>query len=327
MTKAIRTKAIGFALLLLVIASLAGCGGQQGPASSENGKANPASNGDATEYRVVTDAFGEVKVPVKPKRVAALYLEDYMVALGVKPIVQWQHPTWGKQDYLGLDDVPAFDVTGSVEALLKAEPDLIIVDGGVDAKRYEQYSKIAPTYRMPDEINQNPANVLEKMGELLGIPDKAGPILRQYNQKAADAKAKLAKAVGEQKVAIVRLNIGDKSLAVFNAEKGFVGPTVYKDLGLKAPRLVADIKDNHALLSLEVIPQLDADHIFIFPSNGNWTSADNQEAIKVLDSPLWQSIPAVKNGNVHKLDRTYWQTWAITANSKKIDDVLKALIK
>jgi iron complex transport system substrate-binding protein len=268
-----------------------------------------------------------VKVPVKPKRVAALYLEDYMVALGVKPVVQWQHPMWGKQDYLGLNDIPAFDITGSVEALLKAEPDLIIVDGGVDAKRYEQYSKIAPTYRMPDEINQNTAKVLEKMGELLGIPDKAGQILQQYNQKAADAKAKLAKTVGEQKVAVVRLNIGDKSLAVFNAEKGFVGPTVYKDLGLKAPRLVADIKDNHALLSLEVIPQLDADHIFIFPSNGNWTSADNQEAIKVLDSPLWQSIPAVKNGNVHKLDRTYWQTWAIMANSKKIDDVLQALIK
>ncbi|MDF2713924.1 MAG: periplasmic binding protein [Paenibacillus sp.] len=324
---AIRKKAIGLSLLLLVVASLAGCGGRPSPASSENVKANPASDGAATEYRVVTDAFGEVKVPVKPKRVAALYLEDYMVALGVKPVVQWQHPMWGKQDYLGLNDIPAFDITGSVEALLKAEPDLIIVDGGVDAKRYEQYSKIAPTYRMPDEINQNTAKVLEKMGELLGIPDKAGQILQQYNQKAADAKAKLAKTVGEQKVAVVRLNIGDKSLAVFNAEKGFVGPTVYKDLGLKAPRLVADIKDNHALLSLEVIPQLDADHIFIFPSNGNWTSADNQEAIKVLDSPLWQSIPAVKNGNVHKLDRTYWQTWAIMANSKKIDDVLQALIK
>lgn len=45
-------------------------------------------------------------------------------------------------------DVPLFDITGSIEALLEANPGLIIVDGGVDAAKYEMYSKIAPTYRL-----------------------------------------------------------------------------------------------------------------------------------------------------------------------------------
>lgn len=41
----------------------------------------------------------------------------------------------GKQDYLGLN-VPNYDITGSLEVLLDANPDLIIVDGVVDAAKY-----------------------------------------------------------------------------------------------------------------------------------------------------------------------------------------------
>lgn len=78
----------------------------------------------------------------------------------------------GKQDYLGLD-VPLFDITGSIEALLETNPDLIIVDGGVDAAKYEMYSKIAPTYRLKEDILDDPANVLTAIADLLGIPEKA----------------------------------------------------------------------------------------------------------------------------------------------------------
>lgn len=45
-------------------------------------------------------------------------MEDYLKALGVTPVVQWYHPSWGKQDYLNLD-VPEYDITGSIEALLE----------------------------------------------------------------------------------------------------------------------------------------------------------------------------------------------------------------
>ncbi|MDR7317391.1 ABC-type Fe3+-hydroxamate transport system substrate-binding protein [Brevibacillus nitrificans] len=58
------------------------------------------------------------------------------------------------QDYLNLD-VPLFDITGRMEVLLQANPDLIIVDGGADAEKYEQYSKVAPTYKLPDELRND----------------------------------------------------------------------------------------------------------------------------------------------------------------------------
>jgi len=83
----------------------------------------------------------------------------------------------------------------------------------------------------------------------------------------------------------------------------------------------------HEVLSEEAIPELDADHIILFPSNGTWDSKENQEAIKWLDSTLWKTVPAVKNGHVYIADRTYWQSGAITANLLKYDDLEKWFVK
>lgn len=47
-----------------------------------------ANNADKTHE--VTDTLGnKVTVPAKPKRIIASYLEDYLVALGEKPVAQW----------------------------------------------------------------------------------------------------------------------------------------------------------------------------------------------------------------------------------------------
>lgn len=95
--------------------------------------------------------------------------------------------SWGKQDYLNLD-VPEFDITGSVEALLEKDPDLIIVDGGADAARYELYSKIAPTYRLPESVLQDSRQMLTAIADALGIPEKAESVLAAYDQKVAEGK-------------------------------------------------------------------------------------------------------------------------------------------
>lgn len=123
---------------------------QQTEVSAEDKQDTEQENSEA-QTRVVQDEFGDVEIPANPKRVAAIYLEDYLTVLNVEPIVQWYHPWWGKQDYLNLD-VPLFDMTGSIESLLEAKPDIIIVDGSVDAAKYEIYSKVAPTYRLKEEI-------------------------------------------------------------------------------------------------------------------------------------------------------------------------------
>ncbi|RKN84391.1 ABC transporter substrate-binding protein [Paenibacillus ginsengarvi] len=323
---------IGAIVALAVVLNLAGCSSQEGQAdkaqTNASGKGNTAANGkesEAAKTRKVKDEFGEVDIPANPKRIAGVYVEDYLVALGVTPIVQWYHPNWGKQDYLGLN-VPNFDITGSLEALIQANPELIIVDGSVDKAKYEQYSKIAPTYRLPEAILQNPEEILKTIADVVNLKNKGDEVIALYAKKVADVKEKLTRSVVGQTVAVLRLNIADKTLALFGIENRYTG-NIYKEMGLTPHPFARDMKEFQAILSEEKIPELNAEHIIIFPSSGTWTSKENQEALKVLETPLWKSLPAVKKGNVYVADRTYWQSGAITANMMKMDDLLKWFVK
>lgn len=294
------------------------------PAAQKQEAGKEADKKDG-ETRVVKGEFGEVTIPAHPKRVVGVYVEDYLKVLGVTPVVQWYHPTWGKQDYLGLD-VPLYDTTGSIEALLAQDPDLIIVDGGVDKAKYEQYSKIAPTYRIPEQVLQNSEEMLKTIADVLNIPEKASKALADYEAKIADAKAKLEKSVGKQTVAVIRVNTGDKTIALFGQKNRYAGE-IYRTFGLEPHPLTAKMEEFQQILSEEAFPSLNADHIIVFPSNGDWGSKENQEAFKLLDSPLWKSVPAFANGHVYKVERTHWQSGAITANSMKLDDLLKYMVK
>ncbi|MEK5039706.1 ABC transporter substrate-binding protein [Sporosarcina sp. FSL K6-3457] len=317
--------------MIIVVGGLVGCNTESGKNTGKDSKQseekliNESDNVESGETRIVTDEFGEVEIPINPKRVAAIYLEDYLKALDVDPIVQWYHPWWGKQDYLNLD-APEFDLTGSMEALIDKNPDLIIVDGGADAEKYEQYSKVAPTYRLPEEILVNPIEITKTIADLLGVSEKADEVVKDYENKINDAKEKLNDSIGNETVAVVRLNIGENVLSLLGINNRFIG-TIYHEIGLTPHPLARDMKEFQEVLSEEILPELDADHIIIFPSDGNWESEDNKEAIDSLESSIWQLVPAVQKGNVHIVDRTYWQSGAITANMMKIDDLLKMFVK
>ncbi|MED4889577.1 ABC transporter substrate-binding protein [Lysinibacillus sp. FSL R7-0073] len=308
-----------FVLFLVLMFVLSACGSNEAQTNSES--ENPTKE----DTRVVEDGFGEVTIPTNPQRVAAIYMEDYLTALDVKPVVQWYHPSWGKQDYLGLD-VPEFDVTGSMETLLQAKPDLIIVDGAADKAKYEEYSKIAPTYRLKEEILQDPREIVKTIADVLNIPEKANEIVDKYEERVTNLKAKLDESVGDETVAVVRLNVADKTLALFGMKNRYTG-YIYTEAGLTPHPLARDMTEFQEVLSEEAIPELDADHIILFPSNGTWETEENQEAIKWLDSTLWKAVPAVKNGQVYIADRTYWQSGAITANLLKYDDLEKWFVK
>ncbi|GED64446.1 ABC transporter substrate-binding protein [Lysinibacillus fusiformis] len=308
-----------FVLFLVLMFVLSACGSNEAQTNSES--ENPTKE----DTRVVEDGFGEVTIPTNPQRVAAIYMEDYLTALDVKPVVQWYHPSWGKQDYLGLD-VPEFDVTGSMETLLQAKPDLIIVDGAADKAKYEEYSKIAPTYRLKEEILQDPREIVKTIADVLNIPEKANEIVDKYEERVTNLKTKLDESVGDETVAVVRLNVADNTLALFGMKNRYTG-YIYTEAGLTPHPLARDMTEFQEVLSEEAIPELDADHIILFPSNGTWETEENQEAIKWLDSTLWKAVPAVKNGQVYIADRTYWQSGAITANLRKYDDLEKWFVK
>jgi iron complex transport system substrate-binding protein len=103
------------------------------------------------------------------------------------------------------------------------------------------------------------------------------------------------------------------------------GAVLYQDLGLAVPELVRTVSDGEGgiwkSVSMEALAKLDADHIFLINSD----KASGSEALR---DPIWQSLPAVKNGNVHEYGpETSWLYTGTIANSQMIDDVLESIIK
>lgn len=279
---------------------------------------------EQTGERTVTDELGnEVVIPATPQKIVAPYLEDSLLKLGVKPVFQWSN---GNQahEYLQeeLKDIPKVDFSGglpSPEVLMAYEPDLIILHTASYAGDgiYENYSKVAPTF-----VFSNASGDVEKslttLGELLNKSAEAEQAIEAYNAKVEEAKGKLKDTVGDKKVAIIRF--AAKGISMMGGNY-FCGYVLYEDLGISRPKLVET--ENSANVSMEILPEIHADYIFIINAYGQGT-----EAIKEMkESSVWNSMPAVKAGQVYEVNAEHWLGGGLIAYEKIIDDTLELLAK
>ncbi|MWV46115.1 ABC transporter substrate-binding protein [Paenibacillus sp. HJL G12] len=310
---------------------LAGCGAkiEGGNAASEqqnstgeakaSAEAAKGSSNEAIEERIVTDDLGhEVKLSATPKRVIAPYLEESLLKLGVIPVARYSNAKDGHVDWLSeLDDVPILDFAAgmpSPEVVMSYEPDIIILHTETFAANgaYESYAKIAPTYVFKN-ASGNMEKSLTTIADLLGKSAEADTALQAYREKIKDAKEKLSKTTENKKVAIIRFAPKGVNLMGGNYLAGYL---LHQELGLGKTTLVGDA--NSANLSLEVLPQLDADYIFAINQGGDRS---------MMDSPIWKSMPAVKQGHVYEVDNGYWLGSGLIAYEKIIDDVVRFLTK
>ncbi|WP_040949465.1 ABC transporter substrate-binding protein [Gorillibacterium massiliense] len=279
----------------------------------------------ATEKKM-TDGMGhEVVVPANPKNIIASYLEDYLVALGVKPAAQWSVAN-GIQDYLQdtLKGIPTIAYDLPYEAVASFSPDLLIIgsNSSVDGGKYDEYAKIAPTFVLGDEVNNDWRKALLKIGEVLNKSGEAQKVLDDYEQKVADAKTKLQAAAPDQSVAAIWLV--QKQFYVVS-DKMSSGAVLYNDLGMKVPNVVKEIsasgKGNWNAISLEKLADLDADNIIL-------VNSDKATGSEALNDPLWKSVPAVKNGKVFEYPASSsWLYYGPIASSQMVDNVLESIAK
>lgn len=307
--------------IVLLSIGLTACGSNQ----SGNGSSSQSSKGQQSQTRQMTDAMGhKVNVPVQPKRVLASYMEDYLVALGVKPVAQWSVSN-GIQEYLqdDLKGVPTISYDLPFEEVQKFKPDLIIMNSAsmVEGGKYEQYSQIAPTYVASKEQNNDWRKELRAVGKVLNKEAKAGQVLADYEKTAKKAKEKLAENGRTPSAAAIWL-VNNKFFIV--SQNVSSGTVLYNDLGLKVPDVVKEISakaaSNWNAISLEKLTELDADYIFLINSDKNSATE--------LDSALWKNIPAVKKHHVAEFSaNSSWLYTGTIANQEIIRDVLKTIDK
>jgi iron complex transport system substrate-binding protein len=261
-------------------------------------------------------------------RLVTLAYDDESLALGVVPVAAgWSFGgTWSPHVEDQLADTmslgPGYDP--NLEAIVAAEPDLILADQYAKREIGDQLRAIGETAFIRFTILGGIDGVREHLlpvGDALGMPVAAQARMAEHVRINEEAAADLAGTEGT--VAFVRVR--EKEFRLVTIDYGYIGPVLYRDLRLTPPPYVVEVNPQDAEnrygwvpMSLEVIPQIDADHVFFL--------SDHDETLQEMEtSPLWKGSRAFEAGQTYQVDNVVWQTTAVLANESKIEDVLTAL--
>jgi len=292
----------------------------ESPATSTNTTDSIESPSSAT--RILKSEKGDIEIPVEPKRVVGLSVvyPEFLYALGVTPIaVQNYHEEF--QSYLKepLKDTINMGIakTPNFEVILDSEPDLIVAPVWWADKDYDQLSAIAPTVLLPQRDDWR--DELRDIGEVLGKQDVAEKIIADLKMKETKAKERLEEIVKDETVLYIRIMPNQIVMSGPNDDRGNF---IHNRLGLK-PIANLPQEDSKLSISLEVLPEFNADHIIVqFNDELNLEIKDRFD--QILNSSLWKNLKAVKTNHVYMVgDREWFNVgMAPLAESNAIDEVV-----
>lgn len=306
-------------LLAACSLTLLGACGTNNDSTDSSGSATTSSE-IATTF---TDAMGnEVTVPENPQRVIGSYLEDYLVALGVTPVAQWTVGNDSDQAYLQdkLADVPRINYDLPYEDVLSFEPDLLLMDSSsmVEGDKYEQYSKIAPTYVVTNGEDVTWRERLTDIAKVLHKEEQAAQVEADYDDLVAATKEAYADQIKGKSIAV--LWVVNNSVFMVSETKSS-GQLLYHELGYEVPTLVSEISESAtadwSAVSLEKLAELDADYLILVNSD---------KGADFFSEQVWQNLDAVKNNHLWEFGpESSWLYNGPIAYTKMIEDIQSKL--
>lgn len=295
-------------------------------ACSTNNDSTDSSGSATTSSEIATtftDAMGnEVTVPENPQRVIGSYLEDYLVALEVTPVAQWTVGNDSDQAYLQdkLAEVPRINYDLPFEDVLSFEPDLLLMDSNsmVEGDKYDQYSKIAPTYVVTNGEDVTWRERLTDIAKVLHKEEQAAQVEADYDELVAATKETYADQIQGKSIAV--LWVVNNSVFMVSETKSS-GQLLYHELGFEVPALVSEISESAtadwSAISLEKLAELDADYLILVNSD---------KGADFFSEQVWQNLDAVKNNHLWEFGpESSWLYNGPIAYTKMIEDIQSKL--
>ncbi|THF74841.1 ABC transporter substrate-binding protein [Cohnella fermenti] len=305
---------------------------EQASAPNADPATTPADSGSEQAEATIKHDYGETTIPANPKRIVSIGMEDMLLSLDVPLVQAFSTDGYYLDAQIKEKGIPinsSFDI--NLEAIAAAAPDLIIMNTYMtDQAGYEQISKIAPTIAF---IRDNWQSVIVDIGRALGKEDAAQSVLQSYRDQVEQAKASIVQAVGEGKtVAFIRPSTKDVEL---DFPEWTWTAALYNDLGLSPDPKVLEFQQSSAddwggtMLSLEKLPELTADYLFMDYGSSMASESDFQQEVakssEVEKMNVWKAIPAVAQGHAFKVSARHWALNGPIADGMKIDDVVQTL--
>lgn len=267
---------------------------------------------------------GEMTFEEVPEDIVVLDVQflDHLLALDKQPVgTVYASTDQALPDYL--EDLPGDpELLGTyeepnVELILSLTPDLIIATDAHEGIQ-DQLESIAPTLvfdRMEDW-----KTIQLKMGDILGKRDQAESTIAEYSEKVDALREELSETMSEETVALIRPR--DDMIRLHTTDHR-TSEILYNDLGLKAPELAEDQSDTSSMISIEILPELEADHFFLLQD------ATNEELTKeFMETSIWQGLKPVQEGHVYEKDTALWVGYySPLALNIVVDQVAEELIE
>lgn len=311
-------KMLSFALTTLFL--LGACAATNSDSNETDTTTNSSSTVTETTF---TDALGhEVTVPENAKRIIGTYLEDYLVALDEIPVAQWSVGNDSDQAYLQdkLADVPKISFDLPYEDVLSFEPDLLLIDSNsmVEGDKYEQYSKIAPTYVVTNGEDVTWRERLNDIAKVLHKEDKAKEVEAEYDALVQNTIDEYGDKITGKSIAVLWVT---NNSAFMVSENRSSGQLLYEQLGFAVPSLVSEISEaataDWSAVSLEKLAELDADYLILVNSD---------EGADFFSDQVWQNLKAVKEDNLWAFGpESSWLYNGPIAYTKMIEDIQEQL--
>ncbi|MFI8712369.1 Fe(3+) dicitrate ABC transporter substrate-binding protein [Brevibacillus brevis] len=302
-------KRLGHMLWTLALAGtvlLTGCGSaeQKQPAAGQD-------NAKTAQKRIVKHELGETEIIGDPKRVVALEYSfvEGLWELGVTPVGIAQEKDKDVEGLIGkkIEYTPVGTrQQPSLEVISSLQPDLIIGDLNRHKDIYKDLQKIAPTIILKSRNSTYQENLSSfvTIGEALNKQKEAEQRLIKHKEIIAEFKKKVQ--AGDSRKVMLGVFRADTLSA--HGAKSFDGELL-EMIGIK--NAIQDAPEPTVKISLEQMVQWDPDVIFL-------AEADDALLNEWKQNPLWNNITAVKNHEVHKVNRDLWTRYRGLKSAERI---------
>jgi iron complex transport system substrate-binding protein len=273
----------------------------------------------------ITDVKGEVKIPANPQKIVDLSgNSDILSILGYKVIGTAnsdaydykKFPTYLEETLKGAKILGySMQDTMDVEAVMNLNPDLIIIST-VQEKMYAQLKEIAPTVMIQLKALDWKEDV-RAFAKVFNKEDVANKWLENYEANASKIGNTIKETYGKDKSYLSFLASGGQFYVFHGA--GF-GSVLYNDMGLKIPEGMPKQTDiSLPVVTYEGLAAIKSDYIFVL--------ATKDDLAQLEKNPIWNNLPAVKNGKVVKLGASPYFTQGYSSIGRELllDEIAEML--
>jgi iron complex transport system substrate-binding protein len=272
---------------------------------------------ETSEYRLIKHSLGETQVPLQPQRVVTLQDQNALLPLfelGFTNVVGsvGDFLPDGSSYYRRLQNFDTSDVQfvgrvyePNLEAIAALRPDLIVAGQyEITEENYDLFSAIAPTIVI-EMFSQPIWGSHADFALLVNREDEADALKQQFDVRLAEVKAQI---VNPEQITVSLFYMGEGGTINAEADPNLPYHTIFDGLGLSQISLVeqARARDQFHVfeenVSLELLPQFDADLVFV----PFWGGEPGPDIAALQASPIWNQLNAVQKGQAYIIPGEQW---------------------